>query len=71
MRVDFSVHTGIPLFKRQNTFTVVECFGKDGQNPAFLRAVTDLKELRGENMRLAGLGEGCPAAALHRVHQNT
>lgn len=64
MRVDFSVHTGIPLFKRQNTFSVAECFDKDGRNPAFLKAVTDLKELRGENMRLAGLGEGSPGGSL-------
>ncbi len=59
MRVDFSRHTGIPLFKRQNTFSVSYSFGITGDSAAFMKAAPLLRELRSESMRVdLSMGNG-------------
>lgn len=57
--VDFSKHTGVPLFKRQNTFAVSYSFGLGGDSTDYLKAVSTLKSLRSENMRVdLSMGNG-------------
>ena len=49
---DFSRKEGIPLFKRQNTFSVSYSFGLGGDSSKFIKAAGDLQALRSENMRV-------------------
>ena len=59
IRADFSHLSGIPLFKRQNTFSVSYSFGLGGDSSAYLEAVSTLRELRSENMRVdLSMGNG-------------
>jgi len=52
VRVDFSKHTGTPLLKRQNTFSVSYSFGLGGDSATFMKSSQFLTELRSENMRV-------------------
>lgn len=52
MRVDFANHTGVPLFKRQNTFAVSYSFGLGGDSKGYLMALPTLRDLRSESMRV-------------------
>ena len=57
--VDFSHHTGVPLFKRQNIFTVSYSFGLGGDSRGYLMALPTLRDLRSESMRVdLGMGAG-------------
>ena len=57
--VDFGTHTGVPLFKRQNTFAVSYSFGLGGNSSQYLKAVSTLKGLRSESMRVdLSMGNG-------------
>lgn len=57
--VDFSHHTGVPLFKRQNIFTVSYSFGLGGDSKGYLTALPTLRDLRSESMRVdLGMGAG-------------
>lgn len=59
VRVDFSKHTGIPLLKRQNTFSVSYSFGLGGDSMAFMKAAPYLQKLRSESMRVdLSMGNG-------------
>lgn len=56
---DFSRKEGIPLFKRQNTFSVSYSFGLGGDSSKFIKAAGDLQALRSENMRVdLSMGNG-------------
>ena len=59
VKADFSVHTGVPLFKRQNTFSVSYSFGLGSDSSAFFKSVASLQKLRSENMRVdLSMGNG-------------
>lgn len=59
LKADFSQHTGVPYFKRQNLFTVSYSFGLGGDSTPYLKSVGTLKDLRSENMRVdLSMGNG-------------
>ncbi len=59
IRADFSHLSGIPLLKRQNTFSVSYSFGLGTDSTAYMKAVSTLRELRSENMRVdLSMGNG-------------
>ncbi len=59
VRADFSAHTGVPYFKRQNTFSVSYSFGMTGNSAPFVKAAEYLSALRSENMRVdLSMGNG-------------
>lgn len=56
---DFADHSGLPLLKRMNTFSVSYSFGLGGDSSGFLQAAPTLKGLRSESMRVdLSMGNG-------------
>lgn len=71
VHVDFSKHTGIPLLKRQNTFSVSYSFGIGGDSSKFFKAAPYLKDLRSESMRVdLSMGNGGLGKFLARGNAN-
>lgn len=59
LKADFSSHTGVPYFKRQNLFSVSYSFGLGGDSTSYLKSVGTLNGLRSENMRVdLSMGNG-------------